>query len=72
MDICVFQPVQIFMKVRSSLMKYLWDGTIFFSPDPESGSDFKLENFLAAPCETFDPHYGKFLNKIQCWYVYIH
>ena len=28
-------------------------------PDPDSGSDFKLDQFLAAPCETFDPHYGK-------------
>ena len=27
--------------------------------DPDSGSDFKLESFLAAPCESFDPHYGK-------------
>ena len=27
--------------------------------DPKSGSDFKLDNFFAAPCETFDPHYGK-------------
>ena len=28
-------------------------------PDPDSASDFKLDQFLAAPCETFDPHYGK-------------
>ena len=27
--------------------------------DPKSGADFKLDQFLAAPCETFDPHYGK-------------
>ena len=26
-------------------------------PDPESGSDFKLDAF-SSPCETFDPHYG--------------
>lgn len=26
--------------------------------DPKSGADFKLDQFLAAPCETFDPHYG--------------
>lgn len=28
--------------------------------DPDSGSDFKLENFLSAPSETFDPHYGMY------------
>lgn len=28
------------------------------STDPDSGSDFKLDAFMAAPCETFDPHYG--------------
>jgi len=32
---------------------------LFFVPDPESGSDFKLENFLASPSESFDPHYGR-------------
>ena len=26
--------------------------------DPDDASDFKLDKFLAAPCETFDPHYG--------------
>ena len=26
--------------------------------DPESGFDFKLDSFIAGPCETFDPHYG--------------
>lgn len=32
---------------------------LFLSPtDPDSGSDFKLDAFLASPCETFDPHYG--------------
>ena len=34
----------------------------FFS-DPESGSDFKLDSFLAAPCETLDLHYGNILRK---------
>jgi len=34
-------------------------GILFSFPDPDSGSDFKLDQFLAAPCETFDPHYGK-------------
>ena len=29
------------------------------SPEPDSASDFKLDAFLAAPCETFDPHYGE-------------
>ena len=31
-----------------------------FCVDPGSGSDFKLDAFLAAPCETFDPHYGEY------------
>ena len=26
--------------------------------DPDSGFDFKLDDFHAGPCETFDPHYG--------------
>lgn len=35
--------------------------TMYFSClDPDSGSDFKLENFLSAPSETFDPHYGMY------------
>lgn len=33
--------------------------------DPVGGSDFKLENFLSASCETFDPHYGKDFNHFQ-------
>ena len=26
--------------------------------EPDSGFDFKLDSFIAGPCETFDPHYG--------------
>ena len=26
--------------------------------EPNSGFDFKLDSFIAGPCETFDPHYG--------------
>ncbi len=32
---------------------------IGFILDPESGSDFKLDNFTAGPCEGFDTHYGE-------------
>ena len=28
--------------------------------DTPSGSDFKLDAFLVAPCETFEPHYGNY------------
>ena len=38
-------------------MNCVMKDTLF--PDPDSASDFKLDQFLAAPCETFDPHYGK-------------
>lgn len=31
---------------------------LFVDVDPDSGSDFKLDNFTAGPCEGFDPHYG--------------
>ena len=30
--------------------------------DPKSGADFKLDQFLSAPCETFDAHYGRELS----------
>ena len=33
-------------------------GILCLPADPDSGSDFKLDAFNAAPCETFDPHYG--------------
>ena len=36
--------------------------------DPDSGSDFKLDKFLSAPCETFDPHYGN-LPCVQIGYI---
>eukprot|EP00731_Ephydatia_muelleri_P018469 Em0011g509a len=31
----------------------------FTLKDTPSGSDFKLDAFLVAPCETFEPHYGE-------------
>ena len=35
-------------------------------------SDFKLEDFFAAPCELFEPHYGmKFAVLLCISYVYI-
>lgn len=42
--------------VPSHLLPLLF--SLCSSTDPDSGSDFKLDAFLAAPCETFDPHYG--------------
>lgn len=39
--------------------KWKIKGFGFTLKDPESGSDFKLDKFLSAPCESFDPHYGK-------------
>ena len=32
-------------------------------PDPPDGSDFKLDEFHASDCETFEPYYG----ERQCW-----
>ncbi|XP_064386722.1 cap-specific mRNA (nucleoside-2'-O-)-methyltransferase 1-like isoform X3 [Halichondria panicea] len=42
------------------LWKKKWraKGFGFTLKDPAGGSDFKLDQFLSAPCETFDPHYG--------------
>ena len=31
---------------------------IWYLLDPDSGFDFKLDDFFAGLCETFDPHYG--------------
>ena len=41
----------------SALLKYRFLILLIFS-DPDSGSNFKLDNFHAGPSETFDPHYG--------------
>lgn len=43
------------------LWKKKWHakGFGFTLKDPDSASDFKLDKFLSAPCESFDPHYGK-------------
>lgn len=33
-------------------------GLSYFT-DPKDGFDFKLDEFFAAPSETFEPYYGK-------------
>ena len=43
-----------------SLNSIIYPLNLFFSDTP-SGSDFKLDAFLVAPCETFEPHYGIFM-----------
>jgi len=30
-------------------------------------NDFKLEDFFAAPCELFEPHYGVSFEKFYCF-----
>ena len=38
---------------------------VFYCSDPDDASDFKLDKFLACPCETFDPHYGKLCSTVM-------
>ena len=51
---------------------FVWVRVSWFSTDPNDASDFQLDKFLAGPCETFDPFYGKLATLYYpcCWGIF--
>ena len=62
--IVYYKPIESIFCCKKTLMCPLLDYLLFL--DTPSGSDFKLDAFLVAPCETFEPHYGKSFVVYAC------
>ena len=54
---------RVWTDTKGCVTSVLWRGDLnssfVYTTDPKDGFDFKLDEFFAAPSETFEPYYGE-------------